>query len=81
MADMSDFEQLREELGCWHFFYNWQRPHGALKGKTPSQVDIELSHITPLTEEVCAVYEPSKEHIQLQYYHDEITLRKLKGTL
>ncbi len=39
LAALSDFEKLREELGYWQFFYNWQRPHGALKGKTPSQIN------------------------------------------
>ena len=34
-VNLSNFEALREELGCWQFFYNWQRPHGALKGKHP----------------------------------------------
>lgn len=81
IADLTDFNKLREDLGCWQFFYNWQRPHGALNGKTPAQVDSELSHKTPLTEEVCAAYDPSKEHIQIQNYHDEIALRKLKGSL
>lgn len=34
LADLSVFKKLREELGCWQFFYNWQRPHGALNGRT-----------------------------------------------
>ncbi len=50
LADLSDFEKLREELGYWQFFYNWKRPHGALKGKTPFQMDSELSDKTPITE-------------------------------
>ena len=33
IADLSNFENLREELAQWQFFYNWQRPHGSLKGK------------------------------------------------
>jgi transposase InsO family protein len=80
-VDLSNFDQLREELGYWQFYYNWQRPHGSLKGKTPSQRDSELSDITPLSEEVEALYDPSKEHIQEPNYHLEMKLRELKGCL
>ncbi len=80
-TDLSNFDNLREELACWQFYYNWQRPHGALKGKTPSQVDSELSEKTPLQEEVCALYDPSKEHIQEANYYLEMQLKKLKGCL
>jgi transposase InsO family protein len=41
-AELDNFENLREELACWQFFYNWQRPHSALNGKTPAQVSSEL---------------------------------------
>jgi|GEM_PF-5564259 len=30
IADLSNFENLREELSQWQFFYNWQRPHGCV---------------------------------------------------
>lgn len=33
-------------------FYNWQRPHGSLKGKTPSQIIGSLVEKTSLGEEV-----------------------------
>lgn len=32
ITDLFDFDTLREELAQWQFFYNWQRPHGSLKG-------------------------------------------------
>jgi len=32
-ADLTDFDKLKEELGYWQFYYNWQRPHGALMAK------------------------------------------------
>ena len=41
-ANLSNFKNLREELECWQFYYNWERPHGALKGKTPSQINSSL---------------------------------------
>jgi len=80
-ADLSDFARLREELGYWQFYYNWQRPHGALNGKTPSQVDSELADNTPLQEEVCAMYNPSRERIQEPNYYLEMKLRELKPCL
>ncbi len=77
-ADLSNFEDLKEELKCWQFFYNWQRPHGSLGGKTPSQYSSELSDKTPLWDEIIAAYNPNKEHIQEPNYHTEMLLRKLK---
>lgn len=80
-ADLSNFDELREELACWQFYYNWQRPHGALHGKTPSQVDGELSEKTPLREDVARLYDITKEHIQEANYYQEMQVRKLKGSL
>ena len=81
IADLSDFENLREELGYWQFFYNWQRPHGALNGKTPSQIDGEVWEKTPLQEEIAASYDVTKEHIQSPVYYHELALQRLKGCL
>lgn len=60
IADLSDFNNLREELGYWQFHYNWQRSHGSLNGTTPSQVDSALNDKTPLMAEVCDMYYESK---------------------
>jgi len=78
MANLSDFEALKDELKEWQFFYNYQRSHGSLGGKTPAQYSGELGNQTPLWEEVIAAYDPKKEHIQTQNYHAEMALRKLK---
>ena len=29
---------LNEKLNVWEAFYNFQRPHGAFKGKTPYEI-------------------------------------------
>jgi transposase InsO family protein len=79
LVDLSDFEKLREELGYWQFFYNWKRPHGALKGKTPSQIGSELANKTPFSDEVEALYDVSKEHVQDANFAVEMQLRNLKG--
>lgn len=47
---MSNFENLEKSWLNGNLFYNWQRPHGSLKGKT-STIVAELRK-TPLTEEV-----------------------------
>jgi len=80
-ADLTDFEKLGNELECWQFFYNWQRPHGSLKGKTPSQYSSELSDKTPIWDEVLDSYNPENEHIQLQNYRQEMAVNKLKRSL
>lgn len=77
-ADLSNFEKLKYELACWQFFYNWQRPHGSLKGKTPSQLVAERSCKTPICDDVENAYVLEKEHIQEQDYPKEIALQKLK---
>ena len=55
-----------------------KRPHGALKGKTPSQVDSELSNKTPFSDEIEALYDISKEHVQDANFSVEMRLRALK---
>lgn len=77
-TDLSNFSNLKEELGYWQFYYNWQRPHSSLKGKTPSETDSSLSQKTPLREEVCDAYDISKEHVQNPVYYIELAMRRLK---
>ena len=43
----------------------------AINGKTPSQIDSELSSKTPLNEEVAYLYDINKEHIQNPVYQKE----------
>ena len=80
-ADLTDFEKLREELSIWQFFYNWQRPHGSLNGKTPAQITNELGNKTPFSDEVIANYELDNERIQIANYQQDLVIRKLKGCL
>ena len=81
ITDLSNFEKLREELGQWQFFYNWQRPHGSLKGKTPSEIVGSLSEKTPLSEEIYKNYRIHNERIQIANYQADLTFRKLKRCL
>jgi transposase InsO family protein len=81
IADLSNFEDLREELSQWQFFYNWQRPHGSLGGKTPSQIVGDLSEMTPLSNVVIENYNVRNERIQIANYQLDLAIRKLKGSL
>lgn len=61
-------EDIDDLLAEWQHYYNWDRPHGAHKGKTPMDRYLELCEETPLTEDAYADYQPSKERIQEANY-------------
>lgn len=66
-ANLKDPE-LNERLGEWQFYYNYQRPHSSLNGKTPAEAAAEKSADAPYWDEVIALYDPSKERIREQSY-------------
>ena len=70
-----DIEDLLQE---WQHYYNWDRPHGSLGGKTPMDRYFEVSQKTPFWDEVETMYEPSKERVQEQKYWDYLRVKKLK---
>lgn len=76
-----DNPELDAKLEEWQFYYNWHRPHGALHGKAPVDRYCELISKTPLSEDVEALYDPSRERIQEQNYRRDLDLRKWKGCL
>lgn len=69
---------LDDRLSEWQHYYNWDRPHSALNGKTPVERLAELADKTLLWEEVSAKFDPTRERIQEQSYRAELALRKLK---
>tara|TARA_R110000782_G_scaffold184211_8_gene274475 strand:- start:637 stop:1521 length:885 start_codon:yes stop_codon:yes gene_type:complete len=79
-VDLSS-EELDDLLAEWQHYYNWDRPHGAHKGKTPMERYVELSEETPLSEDAYADYEPSKERIQEANYKLDLELARLKRSL
>lgn len=79
-VNMKDPE-LEMRIEEWQFHYNWHRPHGALSGKSPIDIVGELREKTPLTDEVCETYEPSKEHFRDSNYQVDIQLQKLKRSV
>lgn len=70
---------LEDRLQEWQHYYNWDRAHGVLGGKTPMDKYFELSHKTPFWDEI--EYDPSKERIQEQNYKLDLRLRKVKGSV
>lgn len=76
-VDLKD-PDLQTLLAEWQHYYNWDRPHSSLEGKTPIERLNELSDKTLLWEEVAAKFDPTKERLQEQNYRDELALRKLK---
>jgi transposase InsO family protein len=67
VVDLAD-PKLSTLLDEWQHFYNWDRPHGALHGKSPIDRVCELISTTPLAEEVSAAYDASPERIRHQEY-------------
>ena len=81
LADLSDFDALQDSLSEWQMFYNWHRPHGSLKGLSPTDIVNNLKDKTLLWDEVNDLYDPKKEHIQEPVYAVEMAMRKLKPCL
>jgi transposase InsO family protein len=76
-VDLKD-SLLSDLLAEWQHYYNWDRPHSSLEGKTPVDRLSELADKALLWEEIAAKFDSSKERIQEQNYRDELALRKLK---
>ncbi len=79
-ADFTDPE-LPDRLEEWQFYYNWQRPHGSLGGKSPVDRVCELQDVTPLREEVCDTFDPKQERFREANYFLDLQLKKVKGSL
>lgn len=74
-----DLKELQNTtLPEWQHYYNWQRPHGSFKGKTPMEVVCEHIETTPIWDEVLDDYNLNNERIQVSNYQRDLALRKLK---
>jgi len=89
-------KEIWNELIYWQHYYNWERPHGSLGGKSPNDKlgnllketpfweNDKLGNLlkeTPFWDDVEKMYDPKKEHFQEKNYHIEMQLRKLKGSM
>jgi hypothetical protein len=54
---------IAEQLSEWVHYYNWDRPHDALKELTPIDRVCHLIDETPLWDAVSEAYDPMKEQI------------------
>lgn len=71
-------KDLEMKLAEWQHYYNWDRPHSALHGKTPVDWFCELMKKTPYWDDVGREYDPAKERIQEPNYHIEMRLRRIE---
>lgn len=61
--------------------YNWERPHGALLGKSPIDKVVQLSSKVLFWDDVDRMFNPAKERIQEQNYQLDLRARKLKRSV
>lgn len=80
MADLAD-PALQDRLDEWVFHYNWLRGHRSLGGKAPMDRVSERSAKTPYTEDVEALYGPSKERLRDANYSVDLQLSRVKRSL
>lgn len=76
-VDLSD-KDLELRLAEWQHYYNWERPHGSLGVKTPTDRFIELIEKAPYWDDVHRQYDPSKERVQDPNYRIEMRLRRIE---
>ncbi len=79
-VDMNS-QSLNIDLAVWQHYYNWERPHGSLSGKTPMDKFHDLIHKTPFWDDVYEMYDPDKECYQEQNYYIDLQLKRLKRCL
>ena len=72
-------EDLAQRLDDWQSHYNEFRVHGSLDGRTPWQVWYERARLTPLCEEVEALYDESIERIRHPDYRIDLQLAAKQG--
>jgi hypothetical protein len=76
ITDLQD-SHLRDQLGEWQQYYNWERIHGSI-GMAPIDRFLELKDKTPFWDEVINNYDRSKELIRDQNYVMDRRLVELK---
>jgi len=76
-----DNPNLKEKLQEWQHYWNWDRPHSALGGRSPIDKWSECLEKIPSTERVCAEYDPGKEHFRFPNYKLDLESYKLKRCL
>lgn len=70
---------LLEKLLQWQAYYNTERPHSSLEGKTPWEKFKELEHLIPSVADIQLAYDDSKEDITLRNYKYDQVIKLLKN--
>jgi hypothetical protein len=73
--------EIHDRLSEWQHYYNWERPHSSLGGKTPIEKVNERGAQVLFWDDVDALYDQTKERIQEQNYHADLQIGKLKRWL
>ncbi|MDR7866533.1 MAG: IS481 family transposase [Sporomusaceae bacterium] len=76
-VDLYDPE-LSTKLEEWQDYYNCFRPHLSLGNQSPWQIWLDKAAVTPLSEEIFATYDESRETIRDQDYAWDSRYQKLK---
>jgi hypothetical protein len=69
---------LKDKLREWEEYYNKERPHSSLQGKTPFEQYKMLERLTRTQQEIALAYDQSKEIIAIQNYSYDQIIRTLK---
>ncbi|KIE04208.1 hypothetical protein NF27_CA00010, partial [Candidatus Jidaibacter acanthamoeba] len=67
-----------DKLKVWEEYYNKQRSHSALQGKTPWERYKELENKIPSLDEIQVNYELNQESFVIQNYKYDQAIRALK---
>ena len=73
-----DDPQLGQRLDEWQHFYNWQRPHDSLGGRSPIDRICERLQQTPLQADVNDAFDPSKEPLRTNDHAWDVEWRMLQ---
>jgi transposase InsO family protein len=70
--------QDADDLECWQFDYNWRRPHGSLKGRTPVERSSELSDQIPDREDIALRFDASQEPVQFSNWAADKAMKTVR---
>ena len=59
----------------WQFDYNWRRPHGSLRGKTPAERCGEVSHLIPDREDVALHFDEKAEPLRFSNWKADLAMK------
>ena len=69
--------EIEPLLADWEHFYNYQRPHSSLNGKTPHERYLELEKHVPIQPDVTGKYWEKEELIRPRNYQYLKLLKKI----